>query len=508
MYKTGKIFINIISLLSVFFLLFACEGTATIYGDDVVIGNDDDDTDPVFKDADKDGISDEEDNCPLIPNFDQKNVDRDNMGDACDDDSTLDFFTSNLPIVIIDTFGNYIPDEPKISSNIKIIHDDNYDLNFITDNPSFEHNIGIEIRGHTSMGFPKKQYGIETWDENMQDVDISILGFPEEEDWILNGPYADKSLIRNHLAYTISNQMGRYAPRSMFVESFLNDTGGAFNEEQYIGLYVFLEKIKRDKFRVDIAKLEAHHNSEPEISGGYIFEHSSPDGTHFTTVNGHSIAIEYPKPDNITIQQKDWIKNYFDEFENSLSGVNFDDPVNGYAKYIDVNSFIDYFLINELFKNIDGFFMSIFMHKDRGEKLTMGPIWDFNYSMGSIYWNYGCDIDGWLHTARSVNFMSFWWNRLLTDPLFVDRLIARWDELKITTLSINNIFNVIDNATVHIDDAQRRNFDKWQILGTNAFNNCEPYPETYEGEIEYLKTFLQGRFNWIEGNIRDLGPWI
>ena len=144
-----------------------------------------------------------------------------------------------IPHVQINTLNKEIVDEPKISSKM-IITKDSMIL--------YDGNIGIEYRGSSSQLFDKKSYGFETWDEENEDMDYPLLGFPEEEDWIFYGPYSDKTLIRNKLIYDLSNQIGRYASRTKFCELTLNN--------QYMGVYVFMEKLKRDKNRIAIKKIE------------------------------------------------------------------------------------------------------------------------------------------------------------------------------------------------------------------------------------------------------------
>jgi spore coat protein CotH len=254
----------------------------------------------------------------------------------------------------------------------------------------YDGRIGIEIRGSSSQMFPKKQYGVELWDENGEGIDASLLGFPEEEDWILFAPYNDKSLLRDVLAYKLGRDMGRYAPRTKYCEVVLNG--------QYDGVYVLIEKIKRDKNRVDINKLDPDEISGNSLTGGYIIKVDKTTGSGgdgwFSTYppannqNGQKIFFQYeePKSEDIVSEQQQYIQQFIASFENVLAGDNFKDPVDGYAKYIDVDSFIDYFIINEVTKNVDAYRLSTFLHKQRdsdGGKLVMGPIWDYNLGFGN-----------------------------------------------------------------------------------------------------------------------------
>ena len=409
--------------------------------------------------------------------------------------------TSNLPIVIVDTSGKWIPDEPKIHAKLTIIYDESGGRNSVkSSHVHFEGKIGIEVRGKTSQMFPKKQYGFEIVGNNGDSVDAPLLNLPTESDWILHAPYSDKTLIRNFLAYHFSNQIGRYAPRAKFVELFMNHTGEAkITQRHYAGVYLLMEKIKRGKDRIDIQSLEPTHHEPLEITGGYILkiDKIDPYDSYFFTDFGTQLIHVYPKGNQINDAQKAWIKNYMNAFETAL----IKDPKRGYAKYIDTSSFIDYFIINELFRNIDAFHISTYMHRDRGGKLRMGPVWDFNLSMGNANYSDGWKPNGWLLHTRPV---PFWWHRLLKDRNFKQQLTKRWNELIKNELALSNIVKMIDQTVEYLAEAHPRNFQRWRILGQYVWPNQYPYPRTYEGEVDRLKTWLRNRVQWMDGHIKSL----
>lgn len=409
-------------------------------------------------------------------------------------------FTSNLPIVIIDTSGNWIRDEPKIPAQMKIIYDESGGRNTLnSQHIDFEGKIGIELRGKTSLGFPKKQYGVEIQDDQGNDKDVSLLQLPAESDWVLNGPYWDKTLMRNYLAYEFSNRIGRYASRTKFVEMFLNDNGDAtIGDKHYVGVYLLIEKIKRGKDRVDIKSLKPAN-----ITGGYILKIDKMDWyeTYFSTRYGTRLFHVYPKGHEMSDTQKAWIQNYMSEFEAALAGKDFKDPERGYAKYIDTDAFIDHFIINELFRNIDGFRNSTYMYKDRDSKLTMGPIWDFNLSMGNAGFNDGWKTDGWLIYTNPV---PFWWDRLLQDKNFTQKLAKRWKELRKDTLATSKLLDEIDRTAEYLSEAQKRNYQRWSSHGHNAFG--DPLLTNrglliYQQEVQQIKRWLQTRLKWIDTHI-------
>jgi len=420
----------------------------------------------------------------------------------------FEFESSNLPIVIIDTHEQEIPDDPKISVDLSIIDNGPGVRNFVNGIPSFTHNVGIEIRGSSSQSFPKKSYGFETWDALNNSVDTTILGMPSESDWILNANYTDKTFCRNTLAYQVWTNLGHYGTRYRFCEVILN--------EQYIGIYILSEKIKRDKNRVDIAKLETGENTGDAVTGGYIFKidkNTGSGGAGWTSNypppahnNGQTIYFqyEYPKSDVITGPQQSYIQDYVDTFESALAGPNFADTLLGFRKYAVEGTFLDYFIVNEISKNVDGYRLSTFINKEidsKGGKLRMGPVWDYdlgwhnaNYCEGDLYtgWAYQfpCPDDGWQ--------VPFWWNRLMLDPLFKDRLKCRWLYLRGNVLSNASLDQYVDSISGLLNEAQQRNFTVWPILGVYVWPNPWPYPATYEDEITSLKLWIHRRLNWID----------
>lgn len=412
---------------------------------------------------------------------------------------------SNLPLVIIDTNGRWIPDEPKMPAQMKIIYDESGGTNSLnSSHVHFEGKIGIELRGKTSHGFPKRQYGFEFQDKQGNDKDVSIFGLPAESDWILHGPYSDKTLMRNYLAFEFSNRIGRYASRTKFVEVFLNDRRDrTIQAKHYVGVYLLLEKIKRGKDRVDIKSLRPDQNKPPEITGGYILKIDKIDyyDTYFYTQRGTQLTHVYPKGREITQTQKRWIRNYMNRFESALAGPDYKDPVKGYAKYIDVDAFVDHFIINELFKNTDGFRFSAYMYIDRDGKLEAGPVWDFNLSTGNTIFHNSWVTYDWLIYTNPV---PFWWHRLVSDEKFKGKLVRRWKELRKNELATAEIIGEVDRTVDFLSEAQKRNFERWRVLGRTIFGNRGPGYPTYEQEVEKMKIWLKTRIKWMDKNIELL----
>lgn len=417
-------------------------------------------------------------------------------------------FSSPLPIAVIDTMGQNVTTTrtPAFGCFVDIGRAGRATL---SGPPDFVGPAGIEVRGQSSGGFPKKQYHFETQDEQGNEKDVSILGFAPESDWILQGMYADKSLLRNVLAYQWSNEMGRWAAHTRFIELFLNTDGSDVTMADYVGVYVFLEKIKISPSRVDIAKLEPGDNAEPKISGGYIIAKDKTDGPDqtFATSRGLRLSYKDPKGPDLTQAQKDWIGGYLNAFEAVLYGGGFADPETGYARYLDVASFIDNHILVEMTKNVDGFRLSTYYHKDRNGKLVMGPVWDYDLSLGNAagYWN-----DGWLPTGWYFNHLGDgdypYWRRLFEDPWFKLCYADRWYALRRDLFATNRLVGIIEDYATLLDEPAARNYARWPTLGIYVWPNWF-IAKTYREEIAWVQNWLAERLAWMDSQIAvDYAP--
>lgn len=414
----------------------------------------------------------------------------------------VEFSSSNLPIIVIETGGVTILDEPKVPAVLGIIRGSGA-RNYLTDPFTDYHGpVGIELRGNSSMVYDQKQYLFETVDDEGEDREISLMDFPKEEDWILYAPYVDKGLMRNVLAYETARKLGHYASRTRFCELVIDG--------DYKGVYVFLEQIKRDKNRVNVSKLEPETDCGDELTGGYIIaiDHSAKDTDigfpgAFDSLGYYVYWHIFPKSKDITWPQRWYIEDFIEAFESSMRTPEFADPVTGYPAFLDVPSFVDYLLINEWANNVDGFVASLYLHKDRdskGGKLVAGPVWDFNIAFGNADYSNGNSTSGWRsHYGR----VPFWWRRLLEDPTFVSAIVQRWSELRQSTLATVNIEHQIDSLASMLDEAQARHFDRWQLLGTYIWPNGF-VGATWEEEIAYLKSWIGERLTWMDENINTI----
>jgi CotH protein/Big-like domain-containing protein/chitobiase/beta-hexosaminidase-like protein/lamin tail-like protein len=426
-------------------------------------------------------------------------------------DPTITNFTSNLPLIIIDTLGQSIPDGSKVSSYC-IFMDTNTPTGRVSLNspPDYIGKLGIGLHGSSSLGFPKKTFAIELDDESGDAVNFNLLGLPSGNDWLLYPSYDDKTLMNNVMTYRLYEAMGHYAVRTKYAELFLHTSAGRLSMSDYYGLCVVTERIRVADDRVNVATLNASDNTPPDVTGGYLFSKDKINAGDltFTTSSGEQLIVLYPKGGNITTPQYNYLNDYCNTFEAALYGANWLDPVTGYAAYIDADAAIDYHWIVEYSKNIDGIRISDYIHKDRNGKIVMGPIWDWDLSWGNANYAEGGKTNGWYYTELGGGPDDLWLNRLRTDPDFYQKIIDRWAALRLNLFNPTNLFAGIDQRTNLLWEAKERDFAAWPRLGTYVWPNPDGAvdgwdvdyvnPTTYSGIISEFKKYIQGRYLWID----------
>jgi hypothetical protein len=338
---------------------------------------------------------------------------------------------------------------------------------------------GMQIRGrgNSTWGMPKKPYRIKLAEKK------SLLGMPSSKDWVLLANYSDKSLLRNAAALELGAKLGLpWTPRAAFVEVYLND--------RYDGVYLLAENIKVAKDRVDIDQLATTDVGADKISGGYLLEVDfRQDGHTMYSATDH-LPIVFQDPEEPAAEQEAYIKGYIDEFEAVLHSDGFADPDTGYAAYLDVDSFVRWYLVNELFRNVDAnMWSSCWMYKPRGGKLHMGPLWDFDLAAGNADYNGAFNTAGWhVHDAP-------WFSRLFQDPAFAARVRQVWNEMKADQLTAMQQ-SITANA-LRLQQSQLNNFQRWPILEMYVWPNYQ-IPGSYAGEIDYLQGWLAARAAWLD----------
>ena len=438
-------------------------------------------------------------------------------------------FDSNLPIIIVKTNGNSVPDEPKINASMDVIWEQSGKRNYLSStNYQMSSNIGIEQRGQSSQSnsFLKKQYGVETRDAGGNDRNLALLGLPAESDWVFNGPYTDKTLMRNVVTYALSNSVDRYAPRTQYFELFLDDNGdGQITYDDYVGVYVLIEKLKRDNNRIDIKKLsetDPQDNVQPDVTGGYILKldpYDAGDVLARDYASSSDLIFVYPTGDtsdavrnDLTTQQKQYMQGHINDIINNLTSSNFDDPVTGYSSYLDVGSFVDHMILRELIHDLDAYRRSTYFHKDRGGELNAGPIWDANLALGNSELSSGYKVNGW---NISIDYTNFPFNQLLKDGCFTQRFVERWTTLRQDQFSTGNLVELIDSNALLLNEAQARDHDKFVRLGYDLWPNYYyrsfppsyvTYPTsqvTYKMEVDFMRWWLINRAEWMDSNIES-----
>nr|WP_315216204.1 CotH kinase family protein [uncultured Flavobacterium sp.] len=417
--------------------------------------------------------------------------------------SAQTFTDSNLPIVSITTDNNPntnlpldILDDPKILATMKIIKRPDGTRNYLTDinTPTFLNyngRIGIEIRGSSSQTLPKKGYGLTTLKaDNTSNNNVELLGMPSENDWVLNGIAFDPSLIRDYLSYNLSRQIGNYATRTAYCEVMING--------EYKGLYILQEKIKAGTDRVNVLKIGTSDITSPNVTGGFITKADKTTGgdpiawsmpSYTTTVD---FIHELPKPVAVLPAQTAYIYDQFLQLA-STSNANATSVINGYPSVIDVPSFVDFMLINELASNADAYQFSTYFHKDRNGKLRAGPIWDFNLTYGNdlFLWGYDRSKTNIWQFSNGDNEGAKFWTDLFNNPLYKCYFAKRWNQLTQTgqPLNYSSLVQFIDATLSYISEAKVREHQKWGTV-TNQ-----------DTEITNLKTFLSNRISWITTNL-------
>ena len=410
-------------------------------------------------------------------------------------------FTTHLPILRITTPNN-INAEERVEGALEIIHSSNGVNDSTGEANEYEGPISIKHRGESSLSFPKKGYSFETKDEAGADRDTSLLNFPAEEDWILHGPYSDKSLMRNVLTMELARRMGQYASRTEYCELFVNG--------DYQGIYVLMEQIKRDKGRVDIAKLRAEDIAGDELTGGYIYRVDKGEAdwlSNFTAVNNANsnsnlrYQLVYPDIDRVQPEQFDYIKTHIDSFERAMRLPSLSYGGKSMEDYIDLKSFAEAHLLNELGRNVDGYRLSSYFHKKKdsqGGKIHAGPVWDFNLAFRNADYCFGEQTTGLIFDVLCDSDFPFWWDVLLNNDSFNDLTKCRWDDLRSGPFHQDSIFTFIDEQALYLEPAVQRNFQKWNILGNYVWPNPSPLANTYQEEINLLKDWISQRLQWMD----------
>ncbi len=425
-------------------------------------------------------------------------------------DPTVASFSSDLPVAVLwsNEAAPVVKTEVFSRFTVSTFEPDFSGRTTWPANAALSTRAGLKIRGSSSAGYPKHPYRLETWRADADlDTDVVLLGMPEEADWVLGAPLDfDRALMRDPLMFALSNAIGRTASRTEFAELFVAELGETVGMDDYVGVYVFTERIERDADRVAITPLLPTDLAEPEVTGGYIFKEDrlGPGESGFTagTAGGRldfqqPFVFVDPNEDELAGEQKTYLSSVLDDLGWALASPDFTNPNTGhhYADLIDVDAWIDHHILNVLSKNPDSFRLSGFFTKDREGPIAAGPLWDFDRTMGCASDSRAANPTWWDASNETSDctyvFDHGFWRGLFADPAFRDAYFARWRVLLDTSLSVATIDLVIDGMAAQLTEAAVRNYAAWPAY--------PPRGPDHAAEVATLKTWLHTRHAWIDG---------
>ncbi|HWN93944.1 MAG TPA: CotH kinase family protein [Methylomirabilota bacterium] len=401
-------------------------------------------------------------------------------------------FTSTLPVLIMDTFGKSWPVTPNDFFVHSSLHEQVGGKTSLTNAPTLTTRAGFHIRGSTSSGFPQSGFAVQFVDEFNDDQAHSLLGLPADSEWVLYAPNAyDPVMIHNPFIHQLSRDMGRYSPRTRFIEVYLVRNAGPVKESHYHGVYVLEEKISIGKQRVNIDRIGANDLKPPQVTGGYMmkFDRVGPGEGGFWGSGERGLVYVDPKEQTINLPQRtpqrEYLHTFMRDFTRALHGSKWKNPAAGYRAYLDVDAAIDFHVLEVLSGNVDAMVLSTYFHKPRNGKITFGPHWDFDRALGSTderdanprHWNTGQFFGG------------EWWPRLFSDPDFWQQWVDRWQELRRTHFSLSHLNGLIDRLANEVREAQPREYARWGL---------QPRGGSYQTEIDLMKDWLSNRIDFID----------
>lgn len=410
-------------------------------------------------------------------------------GHEGDGDDTQFYQLTNLPTVSIHTVNNEDPLD-------KVTEHESF-VNIIYNNGTSIQSQGAtaRCRGNASFNFEKKPYRIK-FTEKIKPLKGSVDAAPAKaKKWTLINNWGDKTLMRNIVAFEVSRRMGMpYTPYCKPVDVILNG--------EYKGCYQLSDQITVDKDRVAITEMKPTDNEGTNLTGGYLIEidgYANQEKSWFTSRRGIPITIKSPDEDDITPQQHNYIEGFFNEMESRLHSAGYRDPAMGYRSMLDAESFVTYFLQEQLVANPDVFW-STYMYKDRGDgQLHVGPCWDFDNAFNNDKRSYDMNNKTDFNCGGAPNMDGFV-RRLLSDPELSRTLQKRWTYYRDSAnINLESILAYVDSTAQLLDQSQRLNFMRWDILGKQVHENpIEGVTGEYGSTVEFLRTFLRGRFPWMD----------
>ena len=427
---------------------------------------------------------------------------------------------SDLPLIVLEGYGAGKPVDREVYVDMALLVFEPVDgVAALSGVPTLATRGGYHLRGQSSAMFEQAPYRIELWDNASEDADWPLLGMPADSDWALIGPYSDRSLVRNAFAYDLGRDMGLSAPRYAFAEVYINQEARALEAGDYQGIYMLVETIKNNSARLDLAQLEPDDVGAEAITGGYIFKFewaASEEPTLACTgsmpLGGGGFGfpggpggggggscwtdLEVVDPEPLAPEQAEFLTDYVQRFHDSLHN----EPFAAYSQYIDVSSFVDLFIVSELTRNLDAYTRSAYYYKERGGPITAGPLWDYNLTLGMGFGT-NLEVVGWQFEQREV--ASDWFRLLGTDPAFLERVSARWRELRTTLLSEAALDARLDALVAPLAGAAVRDFERWPVADVAEGLFQIPSEPTWEGQLQVIRDWTTERLDWLDSQLSD-----
>lgn len=400
-------------------------------------------------------------------------------------------FTTALPVLHIDTGGERISREEKQPAQMAVSEARaNGEERPVLAEPDWQTAITINYRGASSYSqFDKKQYRIKL------ERKCEFLGMGANDEWVLNGPFLDKTLIRNKLVYGLGRQIFEWAPDSRFVELFVNG--------EYKGVYLAVEPVTNGESRLRLCEFGlANGQTAYIVKRERLGTEEEPLDVygHYAGKTNNDLYIDYPTATHITKAQRQWIEKDIDSFERVLYGDGFADEEYGYARYIDVDNFVDYVVLNEAVMNCDAGNLSTYIYKELGGKLQLA-IWDYNNCFDNYQW-FAADYEEFYMQDVA------WFSQLLKDRAFVDKVVNRYYELREGILSEEYLYGQIDAYIEELGDAVDRNYAIWGYTFYSKMlidtNELRINPTSYEEAVAQLKGAIHMRLTFLDENITRL----
>lgn len=431
--------------------------------------------------------------------------------------------SSDISLIIMEAYGGGKP--PTQAGPEKVLFRDLGFMLFepvdgvaaISAPPTWASRAGYHVRGQSSASFPKTPYRVELWDESNEDLHRPMIGMPADSDWAMIGEYSDKTLVRNALSFSLAVDMGLHAPEMRFAEVYINQDVGPLEAADYQGVYAITETIKNKSERLNLKQLRPDDTEQSKLSGGYIFKFDmaalrEDEGEIAIPCTGDVDPcfedLELTDPVEPNAEQLAWISDYVSQAHATLVA----EPIGDYAQYLDVKSFVDILVLNELTKGGDKYVRSVYLHKDRDQLITAGPAWDYNFTLGNLV----NDVEGWqVDSGRDPG--ANWFQRLFAQPEIRAAMAARWAELRPTILSDAAIEARIDEVAAPIVNAAPRDLELWPVTAGGVFGGGGGGGQgggqggamdtddgeatealTWPGHIDEMKAWIRQRTAWLD----------